>query len=219
MIDSWLKKIEKEGKPDEWEVKKLLTSIGIKVPEGFVIDPQEVIPSVQLNYPVVVKVCDSAILHKTEVGGVALNVFEENYKEAVKKMQAKFPQSRIMVEEMSSYSGMEFILGGLVDPTFGKAIMIGAGGILTELYKDVTFRLVPLEKEEALRMLKELTVSPVLQGGYRGSQMDIDELAEIIVSVGDLITKLGPHFSQLDINPLVYTKEGWKALDGMLVLN
>lgn len=218
MIDSWLKNVKIEGKPDEWEVKNLLKSIGIQVPEGFVINPEEERSPVQLTFPVVVKVCDSAILHKTEVGGVALNVFEDTYSEAVQKMQAKFPQSRILVEEMSSYSGIEFILGGLVDPTFGQAIMIGAGGILTELYKDVTFRLVPLDKEEALRMLKELTVSAVLQG-YRGSKMDMEELAEIIVSVGDLITKLGPHFSQLDINPLVYTKKGWAALDGMLVLN
>ncbi len=218
MIESWLKNIKHEGKPDEWEVKNLLKSIGIQVPKGFVINPKEEISPSQLTFPVVVKVCDSTILHKTEVGGVVLNVFEETYSEAVLSMQAKFPQSRILVEEMSSYSGIEFILGGLVDPTFGQAIMIGAGGILTELYKDVTFRLVPLEKEEALRMLRELTVSAVLQG-YRGSQMDMEELAEIIVSIGDLIKKLGPHFSQLDINPLVYTKQGWTALDGMLVLN
>ncbi len=218
MIESWLKGLRIPGKPDEWEVKKLLKLKGIRVPEGFVTDPGADAAPVSFNFPVAVKVCDPDILHKTDVGGVALNVFEKDYAGTVEKIQEKFPGSRIMVEEMSTYSGIEFILGGLVDPTFGQAIMAGAGGILTELYKDVTFRLVPLDKDEALRMLKELTVSAVLQG-YRGSKMDIEELAEILVSVGDLISELGPHFSQLDINPLVYTSNGWTALDGMLVLN
>ncbi len=218
MIESWLKGLRIPGKPDEYEVKNLLKQKGIRVPGGFVTDTGTGITPAAISFPVVIKVCDPDILHKTDVGGVVLNVFENDYPGTVEKMQEKFPGSRIMIEEMSSYSGIEFILGGLVDPTFGKAIMIGAGGILTELYKDVTFRLVPLDKDEALRMLKELTVSAVLQG-YRGSNMDIDELAEIIVSVGNLITELGPHFNQLDINPLVYTSKGWTALDGMLVLN
>ena len=218
MIDSWLRGLKNPAKPDEWEVKKLLELKGIRVPEGFVVDTGVSSTPVSLQYPVVVKVCDPDILHKTDVGGVVLNVFEKDYAGTVESMKERFPESRIMIEEMNSYSGIEFILGGLVDPTFGQAIMIGVGGILTELYKDVTFRLVPLEKDEAFRMLKELTVSAVLQG-YRGSKMDIEELAEIIVSVGDLITELGPHFSQLDINPLVYTSKGWTALDGMLLLN
>ena len=173
MIDSWLEKLNNPGKPDEWEVKNLLRAKGVRVPEGFLIDIGDNINSTEVNFPVVVKVCDSGILHKTDVGGVALNISEKNFKETVQKMREKFPESRLLIEEMRSFSGIEFILGGLVDPTFGPAIMIGAGGILTELYKDVTFRLVPLDKGEALRMLEELTVSAVLRG-YRGSEMDID---------------------------------------------
>lgn len=218
MIESWLGSLKNKMQPDEWEVKELLKEKGIRVPKGKLIDNADSGKISGLSFPVVVKVCDSKILHKTDVGGVVLNVNEEELPNAIGLLRDKFPDSRILVEEMNRFSGIEFILGGLVDPTFGPAIMIGAGGILTELYKDVTFRLVPLDKAEALRMLKELTVSAVLEG-YRGSKMDIDEMAEIVVSVGDLIAGLGNHFSQLDINPIVYTDEGWSALDGMLVLN
>ncbi len=218
MIKRWFDSLKNSYKPDEWEVKKLLASMGIRIPEGLLCEPGEVKIPETFNFPVVVKVCDSAILHKTDAGGVVLNVKKSNYHESVVSMQRKFPGKRILVEKMNKFSGLEFIIGGLVDPTFGPAVMVGAGGILTELYKDVTFRLVPLNRAEALRMLRELTISDVLEG-YRGSTMDIDQLSGIIVSVGELITGLGGNFNQLDINPLVYSDDGWTALDGMLVLN
>jgi len=218
MIKRWLASLKNSYKPDEWEVKNLLASEGIRIPEGLLCEPGEVKVPENFDFPVVVKVCDSAILHKTDAGGVVLNITKNNYHEAVVSMQRKFPGKRVLVEKMQNFSGLEFIIGGLVDPTFGPAVMVGAGGILTELYKDVTFRLVPLNRAEALRMLRELTISDVLEG-YRGSTMDVDQLAGIIVSVGELITGLGENFSQLDINPLVYNDDGWTALDGMLVLN
>ena len=116
------------------------------------------------------------------------------------------------------WDGSEFILGALVDPSFGPAVMVGAGGILTELYKDVSFRLVPCTLEEARRMLGELTVSPVLQG-FRGLRIDSDTLAETIIRVSRVVQDLGDRFSQLDINPLVYAGGRWVVLDAKLVLN
>ncbi len=218
MISNWLKTLRIPGKPDEWEVKQLLRKKNIRVPEGYVLEADGSSFSDAVTFPVAVKVCDSEILHKTDAGGVMLNIGSNVFEDTVSEMQQKFPGKRLLIEEMSAYTGMEFILGGLVDPTFGSAIMVGAGGILTELYKDVTFRLVPLDHEEAVRMLRELTIAEILEG-YRGSRMDIGTLADCIVSVGGLITELGDHFNELDINPLVYTEHGWTALDGMLVLN
>ncbi len=218
MITSWLQSLNIPNLPDEWEVKQLLKKKHINVPEGFILKADTDILPEKVSFPVAVKICDPEILHKTDAGGVALNVTEETFIETVTSMRLHFPEKRLLVEKMSSYKGIEFILGGLIDPTFGPAIMIGAGGILTELYKDVTFRLVPLDRDEALRMLRELTISEVLEG-YRGSIMDIHTLADCIVSVGDLITEMGNHFNQLDINPLVYSEGKWTALDGMLVLN
>ena len=218
MIASWLQSLQTPFFPDEWEVKQLLKKKAINIPEGFVINAGEDIQPESVPFPAVIKVCDPKILHKTDAGGVALNVTKETFSNTVASMRLHFPGKRLLIEKMSSYEGIEFILGGLVDPTFGPAIMIGAGGILTELYKDVTFRLVPLNRKEALRMLRELTVAEVLEG-YRGSTMDILTLADCIVTVGDLIFEMGDHFNQLDINPLVYSDGKWTALDGMMVLN
>ena len=216
-INVWLENLKIPGKPDEWEVKEIFQSYNINTPHNWLVKPDTDFSDISLNSPYVVKVCDPEILHKTDVGGVKLNIISD-LNTVIRKMQDLFPGSSILVEEMVPYSGIEFIIGALVDPDFGPALMVGAGGILTELYKDVKFRLAPLEKKEALRMLKELTVADILQG-YRGSKMDINSLADLIVSVGDLVSDLGNNFNQLDMNPVVFSEGKWIALDGMSILN
>lgn len=216
-INNWIEGLSIPGKPDEWEVKKLFKSFKIATPKGELILPGIDYKGTKLQKPFAVKVCDPDILHKTDRGGVKLNI-TDNLGDVIDEMKGIFPESKLLLEEMVPYSGIEFIIGALVDPDFGPALMVGAGGILTELYKDVKFRLAPITKAEALRMLKELTVAEILQG-YRGSKMDISSLAELIVSVGELVTGLGSSFNQLDINPVVFSKDKWIALDGMAILN
>ncbi|MCD6397872.1 MAG: acetate--CoA ligase family protein [Spirochaetaceae bacterium] len=216
-IKTWLKNLNIPGKPDEWEVKELFHSYNITTPLNYLVKPDTDFSNIALKSPYVVKVCDPDILHKTDVGGVKLNI-TSNLNTVIKNMQDLFSGSSILVEEMVPYSGIEFIIGALVDSDFGPALMVGAGGILTELYKDVKFRLAPLERKEALRMLKELTVADILQG-YRGSKMDIGLLADLIVSVGRLVSDLGNNFNHLDINPVVFSEGQWVALDGMAILN
>ncbi len=216
-INNWITGLNVPGKPDEWEVKQLFSSFNINTPQGELLKPETAFNGTELNQPLVVKVCDSEILHKTDIGGVKLNV-RDDIGAIIAEMRSSFPGSNLLIEEMVPYKGIEFIIGALVDPGFGPALMVGAGGILTELYKDVTFRLAPISKSEAVRMLKELTVAEVLQG-YRGSEMDIDSLAFVIVYVGELITELGSNFNQLDINPVVFSDGRWVALDGMAILN
>ncbi|MEA1910757.1 MAG: acetate--CoA ligase family protein [Spirochaetota bacterium] len=215
-IENWIDGLNVSRKPDEWEVKDLFRSYNITTPNGEIIKQGEVFTGTKLQKPLVVKVCDPNILHKTDIGGVKLNV-SDNLETVVKEMKSLFPESSLIVEEMLPYSGIEFIIGALVDPDFGPALMVGAGGILTELYKDVKFRLAPISKSEAVRMLKELTVAEILQG-YRGSLMDISSLADLIVSVGDLVNDLGSNFNQLDMNPVVFFEGNWVALDGMAIL-
>lgn len=216
-INNWINGLNVPGRPDEWEVKELLTSFNIDTSRGKLLKPEMKFNGTNLQQPLVVKVCDSKILHKSDIGGVKLNVTDD-IGTVISEMQQAFPGCNLLVEEMVPYSGLEFIIGALVDPDFGPALMVGAGGILTELYKDVTFRLAPISKNEAVRMLKELTVAEVLMG-YRGSKMDIYSLADLIVSVGELITELGSSFNQLDINPVVFSDGKWVALDGMAILN
>jgi len=222
IIDHWLKSLGEEKRPHEGEVKKLLQAYGIDVPRGIFLPwdvpfSMTVVSERGITPPYAVKVCSAEILHKTEHGGVILEVDSDSLASAVAGIKKQFPGSGVLVETMVSFSSGEFIVGGMMDPVFGPAVMVGAGGILTELFKDVTFRLAPCSKEETHRMLKELTVYPLLDG-YRGSVIDPDRFAAIISSVGDLIAHLGAEFSQLDINPIVYSNGKWVALDAMIVL-
>ncbi len=215
--NKWIKELKIGSKPDEWEVKKLLNDFGINTPPGVLLKPDDLFKPDDLSPPFVVKVCDSKILHKSDIGGVRLKV-GKNIHTVIDEMRSEFEGCNLLIEEMVPYSGIEFIIGALIDPTFGPALMVGAGGILTELYKDVNFRLIPFTVNEAHRMLRELTIADVLEG-YRGSDMDISSLADLLVSVGDLVVELGDDFNQLDINPVVFCDNNWLALDGMAILN
>ena len=142
-----------------------------------------------LSPPYVAKVCSPEILHKTELNGVILGLEPDSLEPALEDLRERFPGSGILLEEMVPFSSGEFIIGGMMDPVFGPAVMVGAGGVLTELFKDVTFRLAPCSPEEAHRMLRELTVYPLLEG-YRGNAIDPAGFARIISSVGDMIVEL-----------------------------
>ena len=230
-IKNWHSRLKVPGKPDEYEAKALLRSRGISVPSSRLLtkaeikeiqalnetEQQEAPKSPGLKYPLIAKVCSPEIIHKTDMGGLELNLREEDWIEKLQKLNSRFPDCNILLEEMIHYEGNEFILGALVDASFGPTLMCGAGGILTELYKDVSFRLIPLDRKEAERMLLELTVSEVLTG-YRGSNLDLKGLAEILSRIGELVVELGEGFNQLDINPIVFDGEKWVALDAVLLL-
>ncbi len=171
-----------------------------------------------MYFPLVLKVCDPEILHKTELGGVKLNVAKENFDAVKEELNSKFPASPLLAESMCRMIGTEFIIGGLIDPVFGPAVMAGAGGVLTELYKDAVFRLCPCSESEAVRMLKELKISPVLEG-YRGSPLDLKELAATVSNVSGVFDAFDGRLNQIDINPIVYTDYGWTALDCVFILN
>jgi succinyl-CoA synthetase beta subunit len=217
MVEQWRSSLSIPGKPNEWESKRLLRSVGIAVPAGVFIEAGNSVASGYVSVlgtagRCVVKVCSGDILHKTEQGGVLLDVAENTLPAAVAALQQRFPSAGILVEEMVPYRGGEIIIGALHDPTFGPAVMVGAGGILTELYKDVAFRLAPCTAEEAHLMLEELTIYPTLRG-YRGLSGDADSLADIVSKVAELALELIREECQLDINPIVWSRDRWVALD------
>ena len=220
---AWLDHLAVPGKPDEYETKQLLALHALRVPRGLRISAEPAaaaagtMPRPGFDPPYVLKVCSAEILHKTDRGGVQFSVDPSTLPAAVQEMQGRFPGCDLLVEEQIKFSGNEFIVGAFRDPTFGPAIMAGAGGILTELYQDVAFRLVPCSAPEALRMLRELKVFPVLDG-FRGMRMDAAALAEVIARVSGIVQDIGDIFSQLDINPIVFGPSGWTILDAKLVL-
>jgi len=221
-VRAWLDGLGVAGRPDELETKQLLAAHGLRVPRSLRVRPAEAQgtmsrpPDPGFDPPYVLKVCSAGILHKTDQGGVRLGVDRASLPSVVRELQGRFSGSDVLVEEQVRFDGSEFIIGAFRDPSFGPALMVGAGGILTELYQDVVFRLVPCSSGEAMRMLRELKVFPVLEG-FRGLSMDAHGLAESIARVGEIVQALGEGFEQLDVNPIVYGPLGWTALDAKLV--
>ncbi|MBU8849147.1 MAG: acetate--CoA ligase family protein, partial [Desulfobacterales bacterium] len=139
----WFESLGDKKNPDEFDAKQLVNLYSIKVPKGKRLGPEDELNIDDIKPPYVVKVCSSNILHKTELKGVHLNNDKECIQDNFKLMQDRFPKENILVENQSTYMGPEFIIGIIKDPALGHAVMVGAGGVLTEIYKDTAFRLAP----------------------------------------------------------------------------
>lgn len=217
------KKDSIETKPDEFDAKKLVNIYSIKTPDGKRFAPREIfnidrLDSENISPPYVIKVCSSNILHKTELQGVVLNCERENVKNSFEKMQKRFPNKNILVENQTDFKGSEFIIGIIKDPALGHAIMVGAGGVLTEIYKDTSFRLAPCSVNDAMDMIDELVLSPIFDN-FRGMVLDKKKLAETVSQVSILAHDLGDKLSQLDINPIVFSDGQWIALDVKIIFD
>jgi succinyl-CoA synthetase beta subunit len=208
----WFKSLGDKKNPDEFDAKQLVKLYSIKVPRAKRLGPNDTFDVDGINPPYVLKVCSSNILHKTELQGVVLNNDNECVQDNFKMIQKRFPNENILVENQSSYMGPEFIIGIIKDPALGHAVMVGAGGVLTELYKDTAFRLAPCSVSEAKDMIDELVLSPVFEN-FRGMTLDKEKLAQTISQVSILAHDLGDKLSQLDINPIVFSDGEWIALD------
>jgi len=178
----------------------------------------------RIGYPVVLKIVSPQIVHKTEAGGVRLNIHSRAelgaaYDEMMKKVRAHHPDAHIDgVTVDQQLSGVELIIGSSRDPQFGPLIMFGLGGIFVEVYKDVTFRLVPISKCDALEMLEEVKGRPLYQGARGLPKASPAELADILVNVSRLVQE-SPAIRELDLNPLVVTPEGVRAIDSRILVD
>ncbi len=216
-IDQWRSRLTVTDRPDEFEVKLLLSTLGLVVPDGVRSKAGALDQPPPFEGPYALKVCSPDLLHKTDVQGLALNLERKDLASAVRNLAAAFPQAPLLIEQMVTSQGPEMIAGGVMDPALGPAVMVGAGGILTEIAPDVAFRLAPLDENEAHRMLAELRMAPVF-AGYRGLELDAGALARLLVTVSRLLVALGHDFDQLDLNPIVWTGRDWVILDAKLVL-
>jgi acetyltransferase len=179
------------------------------------------------NYPVVLKIFSPDIIHKTEVGGVALNIGNEEmlratFRNMLKTVAQKMPEARlegITVQKMvQSIDSVELILGIKKDPVFGTIILVGMGGITAELFRDSRLEFPPLNEKLAMQMLKSLTIFPLLEG-YRGSKpKNIEKLVEVLIRLSYLAADY-PEIEELDINPLIVTPDNVIALDARIVVD
>ncbi len=181
----------------------------------------------KIGYPVVLKILSPDITHKSDVGGVALNIEDENtvwmtYKNMTSSIKHKLPDAKIegvTVQPMfNAKDSIELILGIKKDPIFGTCMMIGMGGTSAELFEDKSLGFPPLNERLARRMLENLKIYPLLKG-YRGSKpKNIDKLIEIMIRMSYLAADY-PEILELDINPLLLTPEDAIALDARIVID
>lgn len=210
----------------EIKSKKILESIGISTTGGWVVKSEEVAlkEAERIGYPVVLKIYSSDITHKTDVGGVEVNLENEQmllnaYKKIIEMVKKNRPEAKIegMNIQKMAPPGVEVIIGTTTDRTFGPVIMFGMGGVLAELIKDVAFRIVPINRWDAESMIREIKGFPLLEG-YRGSERaDLESLINALLKVSELAEKY-PEILEMDINPIFATPKGIIAADARIVL-
>lgn len=178
-----------------------------------------------MGYPVVLKVVSQDIAHKSDVGGVKLNLADREsvgaaFDAIMSSAKQAVPGAKIAgvsVQQMAK-QGTEVIVGMTTDPQFGPVMMFGLGGIMVEVLKDVSFRLVPLEPKDATQMIQEIKGHPVLQGVRGQPAADVAALEQAILKVSQFVEQ-HPEVRELDLNPMFAYPDGALAVDARIVIS
>ena len=211
------KLLKRKGPLAENEVKDLLKAFNIRTTRYKLVEKIEDLDNLDLKFPVALKVCSSKILHKTDVGGVRLGIGNlDELKKTFKDFKKKFPKEKLLVDQMAE-KGVEIIIGLVQDTTFGLSIMCGIGGIFTELYKDVTFRVVPIDKYDAEEMIEEIKGKKLLEG-VRNIAADKKLVIDLLLKVSKIGEELMDHIDEMDLNPVFVYKNDYCVVDAKLIL-
>jgi acetyl coenzyme A synthetase (ADP forming)-like protein len=209
------------------EGKLICDAYGIAVPqEGVAASAAEAQKlAAAMGFPVVMKIVSPDILHKTEAGGVLVGV--QSAEEAAKGYDTIIANARqykadaqiigVQVQQMLK-GGQEVIIGAVTDNSFGKLVAFGLGGVLVEVLKDITFRLAPATREDALSMLDGIQAAEMLKGVRGSDPVDREALARLIVGVSELVTDF-PEISEMDLNPVFATRDSAIAADVRIVVD
>ena len=209
------------------EGKRVCDAYGISVPQEGVANSaaESEKLAIAMGFPVVMKIVSPDILHKTEAGGVVVGI--SNAQEASKAYQTIIENAKkykadatilgVQVQQMIQ-GGQEVIIGAVTDPSFGKLVAFGLGGVLVEVLKDITFRLAPASKADALSMLDGIKAAEMLKGVRGSDPVNREALANLIVSVSDLVNDF-PEISELDLNPVFASKNTAIAADVRIVVD
>ncbi len=210
----------------EYEAKKVLAGYGIPVTREVLTTSADmaVESARKLDYPVALKIQSAQITHKTEAGGIKLNVVSDaevraGFEEVISNAKKYMPEAKIqgvLVQEMLK-DGVEVIIGTTKDPVFGHVIMFGLGGIFVEALKDVSFRIAPLSRVDAQELVSEIKGYSVLTGIRGKPPVDMDTLVDVILRVSRLVTDHRDAIKELDINPLMLFANGAKVADALII--
>jgi acyl-CoA synthetase (NDP forming) len=209
----------------EPEAYELLAAYGVSVPQHRVVTSAEEAEAAagEVGYPVVAKIVSPDILHKTEVGGVLLNLNDAAavraaYRHIVERSrQAKATIKGILISHMAP-PGTEVIAGLTQDAQFGPVVMFGLGGVFVEVYRDVSFRLVPLTELDAVAMIREIKAFPILQGIRGGRSADLAALADLLLTVSRMGQE-NPEIAEMDLNPIIVYEKGLSVVDARVLLH
>jgi len=210
----------------EVESKELIKQAGISVSQTKLAASKDKAISIskEFGFPVVLKIASPDVVHKSDAGGVKLGLrtsrqVDKAYDDILAAIQQKYPQAVIQgvsVQKMAR-PGVEVIIGMSKDAQFGPVLMFGLGGILVEVLKDVSFRIVPLAKRDAAEMIREIKGYPLLEG-YRGREpVDVSNLEALLLKVSDFVER-NPEVKELDLNPIFAYSDGAVAVDARVVL-
>ena len=205
----------------EYESKQLLSAYKIPVTREVLIGNRErLIEAIEeIGYPIVLKGCSPDIAHKTEKGLIHVDIRNEDealtaFKEIVAGMNGT--ENPVLVQEM--VRGKRELVAGLTrDPQFGPCVMFGLGGIFTEILKDISFRVAPLEKYDALEMMQEIRGRKILDAVRGMETVDLDMLADILITIGKIGME-NERIKEIDINPLIISNGKPVAVDALVVL-
>lgn len=216
-------RIIEEARGDGWVLepaaKRLFSLAGFSVPRFMLArTPEEALGFArEIGYPVVAKIVSPLIIHKSDVGGVAVGIADDaRLAETFGRFKALEGFRGVLVEEM--VSGIELILGAKNDLQFGPMILLGMGGTGVEIYRDVVLKMAPLTEEEALAMYRGLKARRLLEG-YRGAKpADLEKLAQTILLFSSLVMELEERIESIDVNPLLCSSKDCVVADARLIL-
>jgi acetyltransferase len=204
------------GPLDEHRAKQLLEALGVAVPARRACGDRAAAHAAlgDLGGPVAVKILDANVLHKTEIGGVHLDVRTPDDLDRAWDALAAVGARAVLVERMAG-SGVDLIVGARRDPVFGPIVLLGLGGVAAEVTADVAVRLASLTPQDAAEMPDELAGVALLAGWRGGPTLDRDALATILVGLGHLLAS-NPHLLEIEVNPLRLGPDGLTALDAVV---
>ncbi len=205
--------------------KQVLTEYGVKVPPYALVTSEEeaAAKAKQMGFPLVAKIVSPEILHKTDVKGVKVGLqneaqVREAFSDMYSRLSTQYSTVKGVLLEKMVPPGAELIVGLQNDPQFGPILMVGIGGIYTEVFKDVAFRVLPITKQDALDMVNDLKGKKILEGFRGAAAVDKDMIANALVSIGDLGTEMAPSYESIDFNPVIFYEKDYYVVDAKIIL-
>jgi 3-hydroxypropionyl-CoA synthetase (ADP-forming) len=205
--------------------KQVLTEYGVKVPKYALAKSSAEAEKMatDVGFPLVAKIVSPQILHKTDVKGVKVGITnaaqaQEAFNDIHGRLSKQYNVKGVLLEKMAAQGGIELIVGLQNDPQFGPVIMVGIGGIYTEVFKDVSFRVLPITKDDAKSMIEDLKGNKILKG-FRGmAPVDLDMLADALVNIGRFGTEMAPYYESVDFNPVIFYEKDYVVVDAKILL-